>query len=537
MYFQHSERSVTEQGIRFTTRHGFLVLTGFVADALGVRKVLEAGLRLKQKTYQHSPVDKVLQALVGILGGCRYMKDLNGAAAPVGKDRSVVRAWGQKVFAHYSTVCRTLRAFTAADVQRLADLLATITAPRLQREVERLVGPDGRGLVVVDVDLTGQKVRGETTQYTGTAFGYIRGQLARGYQIAAAFLDIGMGRFAIAGRLKPGNAQAASCLLELIPGIEAVVGRPLRRVEYVQRGIRVYQRHIRSLQAKLKSLTGRRGEPQRRRALERRLREAEETLAGLQARLKEYLRENAANPAPRRILLRADSHFGTAEVIQRCLELGYELLVKRYSVTPYRQVFESAPSPWIWVGKKRWAYESKSIPKVPLLLRFPLRQIALRRTDVDGKVVRSILATTLGVGEFSLHQVVRLYEGRQSIEAAFQECAHTFHFGTPRLRSEEANAAYTQLVLFAFNLVRWTQRMMVKSGSVTCRAGTRLWVRIAANCEASAQVHAHHCTLRFSRQSGLAGVRVAVEIPPDALKTGFSRCLTGVSGLFAPFLS
>ncbi|OTA40102.1 MAG: hypothetical protein A6D92_24185 [Symbiobacterium thermophilum] len=43
-------------------------------------------------------------------------------------------------------------------------------------------------MVIVDIDLTGQKVRGETRQYTGTDFGYIQGQLARGYQIAAAFL-------------------------------------------------------------------------------------------------------------------------------------------------------------------------------------------------------------------------------------------------------------------------------------------------------------------------------------------------------------
>lgn len=240
--------------------------------------------------------------------------------------------------------------------------------------------------------------------------------------------------------------------------MEAAIGRPQRRVEYVQRGIRVYQRRTRWLQAKINALTGRRGQPQRRQALERRLREAQDILGGLQARLQVYRRENAANPTPRRILLRADSHFGTAEVIQRCLELGYELLLKRYSVTPYRQVFESRTA-WVSVGKKRRAFESRAIPKVPLLMRFSLRQVALRRTDVDGKVVRSILVTTLGADQFPLHQLVQL-----SIEAAFQECAHTFHFGTPRLRSEEANGAYTQLVLFAFNTLGADRRTLPGHG-------------------------------------------------------------------------
>jgi len=133
------------------------------------------------------------------------------------------------VFAHFSTVCRTLQAFTAQDVRTLSDLLGSITKRRLEPVLNKLAGPDGQGLIVIDVDLTGQNVRGETTQYTGTAFGYIQGQLARGYQIAAAFLHTGTDRFAVAGLLKPGNAHCGNCLLELIPNIEAVVGRPRRR--------------------------------------------------------------------------------------------------------------------------------------------------------------------------------------------------------------------------------------------------------------------------------------------------------------------
>jgi len=537
MYFQHNDGAENRQGIKFTTKHAFLVLTGFVAAGLGLRQVLESGLKVKQKVYQHSPVDKVLQALVGILGGCRFMKDLNRAASPIAKDRSVARAWGQKTFAHFSTVCRTLRAFTAQDVLTLADLLGSITKRRLEPILRKLAGPDGRGLIVIDVDLSGQKVRGETTQYTGTAFGYIQGQLARGYQIAAAFLHTGADRFAVAGQLKPGNARCATCLLELIPHIEAVVGRPRRRVEFVQQCADELQKQIAQIEHDLKNLGKGRGVPQRRKALESRLEEQRQRLAEVKARLAQYHRENADNPTPRRIVLRADSAFGTAEAIQLCLELGYELVMKRYSVTPYRDLFDAAPPEcWTDVGKKRQASEALPIPAVSLLSPFSLRQVAMQRTDVDGRVVRAVIVTTLRPDEFPLRNLVRLYEARQSIEAAFQECKHTFHFGTPRLRSAEANGAFTQLVLFAFNLVRWTEQVTTKVSGRPVRNGTRLWVWTAAHCEATVTLTLKplSCTLRFSRRSGLAGLRIVAEIPPDP---EFTCCPKGTSGLFAPMLS
>ena len=502
-----------------------------------LRKVLESDLRVKQKVYSHTPLDKVLQALIGIPGGNRYMKDLSYAASPVARDESVARAWGIPAFAHFSTVCRTLRAFTAQDVQRLADLLGTITKARLQRLVDGLAGPDGRQLLFVDVDLTGQKVRGETTQYTGTAFGYIQGQLARGYQIAAAFLHTGAQRFAIAGQLKPANVRPGPCLLELIPSIEAVLGRPRRRVEYVQQGIQALTQRIAQLQMHLAALGRGSGVHQRRKGLERQLQQAQETLAALQNRLQTYLQENADNPSPRHIVLRADSAFGATEVIERCLELGYELVLKRYSVTPYRKIFESAPaSAWTNTGKKRLASESLPIPAVPLLVPFSLRQVAMQRVDVDGKLVRSILVTTLPADEFPLLPLIHSYEARQSIEAAFQECKHTFHFGSPRLRSEEANAAYTQLVLFAFNLVRWTECVMTK-GKRIIQAGTRLWVRVAANCRATVWFTDRRYTLRFSAQSGLSGVEVTMDLPvgPPLGTAGTSP--SSNTGLFAPSLS
>lgn len=108
----------------------------------------------------------------------------------------MANAWGQAGFAHASTVCATFAKLTPENVTELCTALDEVQAPLLQREVAALAGPDGHGLIAVDIDLSGQKVRGEAKQYTGTDFGYIKGALARGYQIAAAFLSGEHERFA-----------------------------------------------------------------------------------------------------------------------------------------------------------------------------------------------------------------------------------------------------------------------------------------------------------------------------------------------------
>lgn len=153
--------------------------------------------------------------------------------------------------------------------------------------------------------------------------------------------------------------------------------------------------------------------------------------------------ENAANPhpVPCRIVLRADSAFGTVEVFQRLLELGYDFSIKMFSGgnVNSKPLFDAIPiQEWIDVGKHRHASPNVSVPAPKLLGPYPLRLIALRRTDVDQREVRSVVATTLG----------------------FQECKGTINFGNPRLRKYEGNAAFTQLVLFAFNLLRWARTRM-----------------------------------------------------------------------------
>lgn len=515
MQFHRTMPGDSAQAMRFTTRHGFLVALGWVARKLGLLEALNRHLQIKQKTYLHTPVDKIVEALVGILGDCKYMKDLNFDPEPLVADETVAQAWGQERFAHFSTVCATFAKLTLENVEQLAEALAEVQAPLLQQEVAAVAGPDRARPVLVDVDLTGQRVRGEAKQYTGTDFGYIQGKLARGYQIVAAFLSGVHQRFAIAGTLKSGKAHsyAGTCLLELLPTVEARIGKPRRRVEWVEQCLAEQKARIRQLHGELKALRGK-GSFARRRKLQQQLQATARTVSGLVQRLRQYRQENEANPSPLRIVLRADSHFGTPEVIQRLLEMGYDLALKSYSgANPaYKRLFDAVPAEgWVEVEKNRYASEAVAVPLPALLGPFPLRLVALRRWDGDGREVRSVILTTFQPDELTTAEVVKLYHGRQTIEAGFQEWKGTFHFGTPRLRKYEANAAFTQLVLFAFNLVRWTWKFLTTSSKKMAAAKSRLLVRVAARCRATVRLVGQTLRLVFSRGTPLEGIEISVK--------------------------
>lgn len=399
MQLHGTARDAAAQGMRSTTKHGFLVASGWVASQLGLVEVLRKHLTVKQKVYTYSPVDKVVEALVAILGNCRYMKDLKVDAEPTVADAAVARAWGQQRFAHFSTVCATFGKLTAENVSQLETALAEVQAPLWQQEVESAAGPHGRGLLVIDVDLSGQPVRGEAKQYTGTDFGYIQGKLARGYQIVSAFLSTDQERFGVASTLKSGkaHAQAGNCLLEIVPTVEARIGRPRRRVEWVQTCMEEQKALIRSLHQQWLRASGS-GSPKRKQGLRRRMRAAAQVLAGLALRLRQYRQENLSNPSPRRIVLRADSVFGTQAVIQRLLELGYEFAIKSAagSNAAFKRRFDAAaPEQWVEVEKNRYASEAVGVPAPALAGPFPLRQLALRRWDGNGREVRSVIADHL----------------------------------------------------------------------------------------------------------------------------------------------
>src|ERR687887_120046 len=73
-------------------------------------------VQIRQKTVRYRPIDKLLDALSGILCGAKTIAQNN---ITIRTDRAVQRAFGRTGCAEQSTIARTLRACTAANVAQL----------------------------------------------------------------------------------------------------------------------------------------------------------------------------------------------------------------------------------------------------------------------------------------------------------------------------------------------------------------------------------------------------------------------------------
>ncbi len=63
------------------TQHAFLVAWGWVGEHIGLIWRLLA-VPLKQKRYHHTPQGKVLEFLVVILGGLKYLQEISLSSIP-----------------------------------------------------------------------------------------------------------------------------------------------------------------------------------------------------------------------------------------------------------------------------------------------------------------------------------------------------------------------------------------------------------------------------------------------------------------------
>jgi hypothetical protein len=127
--------------------HVPLAVLGYALRRAGVLTPL-LNLAVPIKTREHTPSEKVLEALVLILAGGRATYQADRLLCP---NRGLARAWGQAQFAEQSTLARTLDRFNASSVQGLRGAFETIT-----RTWSRSCQHDFRtGPLWLDGDLTG----------------------------------------------------------------------------------------------------------------------------------------------------------------------------------------------------------------------------------------------------------------------------------------------------------------------------------------------------------------------------------------------
>lgn len=167
------------------TQHALLVVLGKFGQETGLISGLES-VKLGQKTYEHSPQAKVIEFLVAILSGTKYLQDIRLAAHPLDKDLAVAQAWGQSSWADYSGVSRNLSQLSWEEVRELVAVLERVSAPFIQSELAR-IQQEGK-LYELDGDLSGIPVSNTSRTYPNAAFGHMDDEIRLGYQAGVTSL-------------------------------------------------------------------------------------------------------------------------------------------------------------------------------------------------------------------------------------------------------------------------------------------------------------------------------------------------------------
>ena len=129
------------------TAFGGLCLLGRYLIEEGALKPLSS-VKIAQKSVRHSPANKLTDALMSMLSGCKAIYETNVRVRP---DVPLGRAFGRDRVADQSTIQRTLEAFTEENVRQLREAVEAIGG-RYSRLPSH---PYERQMLILEVDLTG----------------------------------------------------------------------------------------------------------------------------------------------------------------------------------------------------------------------------------------------------------------------------------------------------------------------------------------------------------------------------------------------
>lgn len=511
------ERQVGEE-IDASTEHAWLVVLGHFAQALGVVSGLsQVHLEQRQGVDKLPPQTKLIEFLVGIVGGIEQLQELNQGAQPIVKDPTIAQAWGQALFRHYSQVSRTLE---AADEQTLAEVVAvlrTVSTPFIQQAVMESLKSQGQ--LTLDVDLTGRVVSPTSTTYPEATFGWMDAEVKKGYQDALASLVCERwGRLLLTLQRYSGRTLSAECLQAALTEVEQLLQvRPRRRVELVQARrreivsqleqqqahLRANQHHQHQLWAHIRQARAELGQAQahltelerlyqaqgwierphsqlakqRRKVATAQKREnrAWRDLTKRQAQadslhhkgtalqeqvltLDEWLAyldaDNRANPNPVTIVVRLDAGFSTGLNLTWLIEMGYSVLTKAHHGGSTDCLRRQWPTQPAWA---RVGHNAEAVAMGAYYQNdcpYPL-QAMLVRYHVPDKICYTTLLYYAETPPPPLLDWFKQYNGRQLIEAGIKEQKGVFTLKRHLVRSPIGMQLQEQFALFAANFVRW----------------------------------------------------------------------------------
>jgi len=500
-----------------TTGHAWLVVLGYFAQALGLVTGLKAVPLGQRKGPDCGPQTKLIEFLVGILGGIEYLQALNLSDDPIAKDPTLIEAWGQDAFVHYSGVSRTLGAADEETLKAVVDVLQTLSRPFIDAAVMETIRETGR--LVVDVDLTGREVSSTSTDYPEAGFGWMEDDVKKGYQAALTSLVCDRWqRLMLTLQRYPGRTLSAECLQAAVRVVEELLGvRPRRRVELIrqQRGylsariramgealddtrkaegvlwqrIREAGEEIKQLQSTLVDLEaayqaqGREEKPysalakarrqlisaekrerrvwrdlqkqQRKRDLrQRELDEMQDDLISLDEWLSCLEADNQTNLNPVSIVLRIDAGFSTGSNLAWLIEMGYAIWTKSHHSSTADRLRRLVPPDANWTRVGRNAEALYVRDYEHNDCPYPL-QAMLVRYHLPEKKLHTALLYYDEAAPPRLPEWFAQYNGRQTIEAGIKEEKGVFTLKRHLVRSPIGMQLQEQFALFGANFVRW----------------------------------------------------------------------------------
>jgi hypothetical protein len=500
-----------------TTGHAWLVVLGYFAQALGLVTGLEAAPLGQRKGPECGPQTKLIEFLVGILGGIEYLQDLNLSDGPIAKDPTVIEAWGQDTFVHYSGVSRTLDAADEETLKAVVEVLQSVSRPFIDAAVMETIRETGR--LVVDVDLTGREVSSTSTDYPEADFGWMEDDVKKGYQAALTSLVCEQWRrLMLTLQRYPGRTLSAECLQAAVRAVEELLGvRPRRRVELIRqrRGelsariqameealddtrkaegvlwqrIREAREEIKQLQSTLVDLEvayqagGREERPysglakarrqlrsaekrerrgwrdlqkqQRKRDLQQReLDEMQDGLISLDEWLNHLETDNQTNLNPVSIVLRIDAGFSTGSNQAWLIEMGYAIRTKAHHGSTADCLRRRVPPDAKWTRVGRNAEALYVGDYDHNDCPYPLQAMLVRYHLPEKKLYTALLYYDEAAPP-PLPEWFAQYNGRQTIEAGIKEEKGVFTLKRHLVRSPIGMQLQEQFALFGANFVRW----------------------------------------------------------------------------------
>lgn len=504
------------------TQHAFLVAWGDYAKSIGLIDRFE-GIKLGQKTYQHTPQGKVLEFLAGTLIGLKYLQDISLAAHPLDKDQTAAEAWSQPGWADYTGVSRTLSRLSWDEVHEIEKALEETSRPFIEAEVE-LLRSEGKRLSL-DGDLTGIPVSNTSKTYPNAAFGHMDDEIRLGYQASIVSLESPMyGRLWLSVDHHSGDTVSCTQAEALALAAEDRLGlRPRRRTKLLKQRIQAFETAMEPTKARLQSqkealeATQIRLEEAKRQFEERKLalaeleqiyqvrqrlerpssklaqarkqlqtavrrRESRESayqkakkrlgktqarlsyhqaeLIDLQRRLDRFEQENADNTDPIEAGFRLDAGFGTYDNTSLLIEMGYEIYTKPKNHKVVSFLRSKIDENAAWT---RVGANAEIIAWPNLRLdHCPYHLDAAVERFYTGKTIKHSALFHFGDDPATEHlgDWFEHYNGRQTIEAGIKEGKQVFYLHRIKVRSEPAIYLQECFVLFAANFIRWATHWM-----------------------------------------------------------------------------